>query len=74
MAPFVVLLILGCLLVPVGFLLLLSSTPITSWDSSWSEIKDAFRIMVHRRRFQVGLICIVVGMLILWYLFHSIMP
>jgi len=73
MVPFVGLLILGCLLIPFGSFLLLFSIPITSWDAPWAEIKDAFKIMVHRRRFQVGLICIVVGMLLLWYLLRPIL-
>lgn len=72
MEMFVFLLVIGCLLPAVGFLLVICSIPIshpgTSWDASWTEIKEAFGVMFHKRRFQAGLICIVVGLLILWYI------
>lgn len=75
---YIFLVILGCLLVPFGILLVIwsipASHPSTSWDASWAEIKDAFRVMFHKSRFQAGLICIIVGLLILWCMIWPISP
>lgn len=69
---FIFLLVSGCLLPVLGLFLIIWSIPIshpgTSWNASWVEIKEAFGIMFHKRRFQAGLTCIVVGLLILWYI------
>lgn len=78
MGMFIFLLTSGCLLPVFGFILIIASIPTshpgTSWDASWAEIKEAFSIMFHNRRFQAGLICTAVGALILWFIFGSIMP
>lgn len=60
---FVFLTVLGILLVAFGALTMITAIPCTSWDSSWTGLKEAFYIMFHKRRFQVGLICFVVGFL-----------
>lgn len=65
MPIFVFLVILGCLLPALGAILVISAIPITSWDASWGEIKEAFHVMFSNRRFQAGLACIAVGLLIL---------
>lgn len=65
MPIFVFLVILGCLLPVLGAILVISAIPITSWDASWGEIKEAFHIMFSKPRFQIGLICIILGLFIL---------
>lgn len=78
MGLFIILLTSGCLLIPFGSFLLIRSIPAShpgaSWDASWTEVKEAFSIMLHKRSFQVGLSCIIAGVLILWYIFWSISP
>lgn len=64
----VLLVCVGCMLPAVGALLILMSIPITSWDASWDEIKKAGSIMFHKRKFQVGLVCLVIGLLIILYI------
>ena len=65
MGPFIALLCLGCMLSAIGALLMIMAIPFTSWDAPWKEIKESFSVMVHRRSFQAGLICMAVGLLIL---------
>lgn len=57
--------VLGGLLAGFGPILIISAIPMTSWDASWAEIKEAFHIMFSKPRFQIGLACLVLGLIIL---------
>lgn len=74
MGPLIVLLCLGCALPAVGALLMIMAIPFTSWSASWVEFKSAFHVMLHNRKFQVGIICIVIGIFIILYIFQKISP
>lgn len=74
MGPLIALFCLGCLLIPGGALLMIVDIPVTSRGVSWNEFKRACGIMIHRRRFQVGLVCVAVGLLILLGIFKMLLP
>lgn len=67
MGWFIFLFTIGPLLFAFGALLTLSAIPAshpgTTWDATWAEMKEAFHILFHRRRFQVGLVSAIVGFL-----------
>lgn len=71
---FVCMVVLGCLLPAFGAMLIFSAIPTTSWDSSWAEIKEAFHIMFSKPRFQIGLVCFVLGVIVLLFLFLLLTP
>ncbi len=62
---FIFLTVLGTLLFGFGAIILITAIPCTSWDASRTELKETFYIMVHRRRFQVGLICVITGFFVM---------
>ena len=74
MGPLIALFCLGCVLLAGGALSMLTAISFVSWDASWNEIKRACGAMIHRRRFQVGLVCVAVGLLILLGIFKMLLP
>lgn len=68
---FTFIVVMGMLLFSFGGLTIITAIPATSWDSSWAEIKEAFSIMFRTRRFQVGAVCLVIGLLMIMSLIMS---
>lgn len=74
MVGLICMIVLGCLLPAFGAILIISAIPMTSWDVSWAEIKEAFHIMFSKPRFQIGLVCIILGLFIFLPFFLLVMP
>lgn len=62
---FVFLVIAGALLFGFGSIVMFTAIPFTTWGTSWEELKEAFFVMIHKRRFQVSLICVIAGFLMM---------
>lgn len=62
----VFLVVAGSLLLGFGAIFMVSNIVPTSWDVSWAEQKDAFRRTVRRPWFRIGLICFLLGFLMLF--------
>lgn len=58
--------IVGCLLFGFGVSCLVFTAEPPSPDVSWAEQKDAFRKMARRPWFRIGLICFLLGFLMLF--------
>lgn len=63
---FVFTIVAGGLLLSLGAILTIMNIVPTSLDASWNEVKEAFRIMFDRPQFRIGVVCVVIGFLMVF--------